>query len=438
MSDEDLDLFSGRFVAEVRKEDFKKGMTKLKQRGKAAKVLLLPLLRRKLKSVISNGNSRETYMIIFGAAAGHSNCCTKTAYARRKESSLEVNPEDSLGRVSQVDCGHSKALSRSSFSSSSSKRRRDAKIRASIASLQAKQLAENELRETVKYVNRNFKKKWLKENWNGNLNVEKENSTYYVGNEKISVLSAQNQAEVAHLEHEILGQEFNEGKASNDEIFKVSKSSPSLKHYVVPSPKATSEVERKDSPSTEVKPGITKEHVFREFKGDVYTMSSLDRKVVSYEYSPLRVISKPLPVKNIEFHVAHNNSSIWALLRDWSSPGYVTTFQPKLGSFDNSNTAALSATTSVTWSSCRGPAGEVLPTISSLMGDSSLVLASTPSGSCHDNLTQTPHKSNFTAPSNHSQPSYVTQWAPASRSTSTPYLGGPSRNDSHTLQVEEP
>ena len=35
---------------------WKKGMAKLKQRGKAAKILLLLLLRRKLKSVISDGN----------------------------------------------------------------------------------------------------------------------------------------------------------------------------------------------------------------------------------------------------------------------------------------------------------------------------------------------------------------------------------------------
>jgi len=44
------------------------------------------------------------------------------------------------------------------------------------------------------------------------------------------VISSQNQSEVAQLEHEILGQESNEGKAFNDKISKVSKSSPSLKH----------------------------------------------------------------------------------------------------------------------------------------------------------------------------------------------------------------
>ena len=71
------------------------------------------------------------------------------------------------------------------------------------------------------------------------------------------MISAQNQAEVAHLVHEILGQESNEGKASSDEIFKVSKYSPPLKHYVVFSPKAISEVESQDSPCTKVKPGIT-------------------------------------------------------------------------------------------------------------------------------------------------------------------------------------
>lgn len=124
----------------------------------------------------------------------------------------------------------------------------------------------------------------------------------------MAVISAQNQAEVAHLEHEIVGQESNEGKASNDEICKVSKSSPSLKHYVVPSPKAITEVESKDSPCTEVKPGVTKGYAFQELKGDVYIESCLDRQAISYEYSPLCAISKPLPVKNLEFHVAHNNS----------------------------------------------------------------------------------------------------------------------------------
>ena len=61
--------------------------------------------------------------------------------------------------------------------------------------------------------------------------------------DELAVIYAQNQAEVAQLEHEILGQESNKGKASNDEISKVSKPSPPLKHDVVPSPKTITEVE---------------------------------------------------------------------------------------------------------------------------------------------------------------------------------------------------
>ena len=65
-------------------------------------------------------------------------------------------------------------------------------------------------------------------------------------------------------------------------------------------------------------------------------------------------------------------------------------------------------------------------------------MGSTSLGSSPDQSTH--HKPNSTAPFNHSQPSYVhvTQWAPATRSTSIPYVGGPSRNRSHSLQVEEP
>ena len=43
---------------------WKKGMTKLKQRGKAAKILLLLLLRRKLKSVISDGNCKLRIFLV--------------------------------------------------------------------------------------------------------------------------------------------------------------------------------------------------------------------------------------------------------------------------------------------------------------------------------------------------------------------------------------
>ncbi|PFX12711.1 hypothetical protein AWC38_SpisGene23285 [Stylophora pistillata] len=172
--------------------------------------------------------------------------------------------------------------------------------------------------------------------------------------DEMAVISAQNQAEVAHLEPEILGQEFNRGKASYDEIFKLN-------------------------------PGLLRD-TFSKNSKEMFIQSHLGIEKLSHEYSPLRAISKPLPVKNLEFHAAHGNSltlgstqvpvaqasesDIVTLstavqspqrglyrperqyssqttatpvslalrppsCRDLSSPGYVTTSQPKPGSFDN-------------------------------------------------------------------------------------------------------
>ena len=61
-------------------------------------------------------------------------------------------------------------------------------------------------------------------------------------------------------------------------------------------------------------------------------------------------------------------------------------------------------------------------------------------GSSPDHLACTPHKRNSNAPFDHSQPSYVhvTQWAPATRSKSSPYFGGPSWNNSQSLWIEKP
>ena len=74
----------------------------------------------------------------------------------------------------------------------------------------------------------------------------------------------------------------------------------------------------------------------------------------------------------------------------------------------------------------------------SLVRDNNVSPRSISMGSSPNHFAQTPHKPNSTAPFNHSQPSYVTQWGPATQSTSTPYFSGPSRNNSHSLGVEEP
>ena len=81
--------------------------------------------------------------------------------------------------------------------------------------------------------------------------------------DEMAVISAKDQAEVAQLESEMLGQEYNEGR--DNEADKVSKPSSFSKHYLVPTPKETTEVESKD-----FKPGISQGYVSQELKGNVY------------------------------------------------------------------------------------------------------------------------------------------------------------------------
>ena len=104
---------------------------------------------------------------------------------------------------------------------------------------------------------------------------------------------------------------------------------------------------------------------------------------------------------------------------------------------DNSTTTVY-PTTSVSRSTNLGLGGDIPPTVSSLLGDNNVTLGSTFLGSSPDHLARTPHKPNYTAPFNHSQSSYLTQWIPATRSTSTPYFSEPSRNNSYSPRVEEP
>ena len=57
-------LFVISGLMDLTQKVWKKGMTKLKQRGKAAKILLLPLLRRKLKSGTSDGNCKLRIFVL--------------------------------------------------------------------------------------------------------------------------------------------------------------------------------------------------------------------------------------------------------------------------------------------------------------------------------------------------------------------------------------
>ena len=106
--------------------------------------------------------------------------------------SSEVTPGDS---ISQADSGHSKA------SSSSSRRRRKAKVKAAVASLQASQFAErvkrdNEIRE------QDFHEEMAQRELEWKLECRKrELDLLRKKREDEIAISAQNQAEVAELEH---------------------------------------------------------------------------------------------------------------------------------------------------------------------------------------------------------------------------------------------
>ena len=316
--------------------------------------------------------------------------------------SFEVSPEDLVSNASQVNSGHSGT---SSSSSSSSKRRREAKIKAAISSLQAKQLAERVNRDNqVRELELQEEMAQRELEWQLECRKQELDLLRKKREDEMAVISAKDQAEAAQLESEMLGQEYNEGR--DNEADKVSKPSSFSKHYLVPTPK---EVESKD-----FKPGISQGYVSQELKGNVY----LDRQAVtSYEHTPLCAVSKPPPVKNLEFHTAQNSSltlgSVQApaakacelhmvkfttatlspqqglysfqttatsaslnvkpsLYRDLSPLGYVTVSQPKPGSFDKTSTPPL--TTPVTWTTYPGPGGEIPPKVSSLVGGASVVM----------------------------------------------------------------
>ena len=122
------------------------------------------------------------------------------------------------------------------------------------------------------------------------------------------------------------------------------------------------------------------------------------------------------------------------LYRDSSSFSYVTVRQSKPGTLVSMT--PLSLTTSVTWSTHLGPGREIPAIVSSQVGDSRVTQSSTSKGNCYD---QNPPKLNITAPLNQApQSSYVSPWAPPTRSTSTPYFSGGSRNTSNSSRIDEP
>ena len=165
-------------------------------------------------------------------------------------SEAEVTPEDSVSQIGSVNSKSSSTSSKRCF--------QEAKRKAAVATLQAKQLAqqakrdnevrEQELLELIAQKELELKLELLRK--------KRENEE--------AVISAQNQSEIAQLEHEILGQESIDGKRNkvqSSEVGKVSNTdTPSLKPYLVPSPKESTGTGSKDNISSsraDVSPVVT-------------------------------------------------------------------------------------------------------------------------------------------------------------------------------------
>ena len=215
--------------------------------------------------------------------------------------SPEVSPEDSVNKVSsQNDSVRSK---------SSSKRKRKAKMKAAVANPQAKQLAEQ-----VKQENEVCEKEFCEEMAQRELELKLEYRKWKLKllqkkrESKKAIISAQNEAELAQLEHEIIGQDVGVKKQDS----KVSETVTSLKHCLVPSPNTNTDAESKDKfskPCTVLNSGMTSGYVSREHKTSEHTSLQYDKQVVvSHADTPVNATAKCLPPKVLEFYAPNSGA----------------------------------------------------------------------------------------------------------------------------------
>ena len=111
-----------------------------------------------------------------------------------------------------------------------------------------------------------------------------------------AVVSAQNEAEVAQLEYETIGQEVTERNAEKYQDNKVSETVTSLKRCLVPSPNVNTDAEIMDNysnPRTELNPRMTSGYVSQEQKTSDHTSLQHDKQVVvSYADTPVNATAK--------------------------------------------------------------------------------------------------------------------------------------------------
>ena len=187
------------------------------------------------------------------------------------QNSPEISPKESISQVpSQNDSVKSKS------SSIWPKRKRVARIKAAVANLQAKQLAEQVKREN-QVREEEFREETAQKELQLKLEYQKREFELLRKKRESdkAVIAAQNEAELAQLEHEIIGQEVTEGNAEKNQNSKVSETITSLKPYLM-----NTDAESKDhfsNPCTELKPGITSGYVSQELKTSDHTPLQYDK-----------------------------------------------------------------------------------------------------------------------------------------------------------------
>ena len=285
-----------------------------------------------------------------------------------------------------------------------------------------------------------------------------------------AVISAQNEAELAQLEHEIIGKEVTERNAEKNQDNKVSETVISLKHlYLVPSPNVNTDAESKDhfsNPCTELNPGMTSGYVSQEFKTSDHIPLQYDKQVTSYANTPVNAVA---PLLQLRHHLLKSVNPICLLSSTLKPPQqdpcnqgseymsqpivtpvrlesdpqtnavsschYVNLPQPLVG-YSSGYTPPV---TSVTWST--KPEIECSEKLSSQTPQAIPLLWSPASVSTSPVVrfpSLFPSWSKFESPLNHPCPSSTPLWDPSSRSSSTPHSSQVKINPLHRLAQVDP
>ena len=353
-----------------------------------------------------------------------------------------------------------------------------------MANLEAKQLAEQVKREN-EVRQEEFREEMAQRELELKLEYRKREFELLrkIRESEKTVISAQNEAELSQLEHEIIGQEVTERNSEKNQNSKVSVTITSLRHYLAPSPNVNTDVESKDhfsNPCTELKPAITSEYVSKELKTSDHTPLQYDKQVVmSYANTPVKAVVKCLPPKVLEFYAPNSggctSTTVQTPLIEVSESNMLTSSSTlsqgrecisqhiitpvSLGSDPQTNTVSPChyvnflqpsvgysnlyepPVTSVTWST--KPEIEYSERLSSQTPQDIPLLSgptcvSTSPAVSNSFQAYSPHDPKFESPLNHSCPSSTSLWGPSSRSTSTPHTSQVKSNPLHRPAKVDP